>query len=178
VKLSVLIVKVTRMIRGKIFALQHGIKSNGIRIGKRVSVSKPHKNTKVLLGNNSFLYDSVNLYLDQENASIIIGNNSYINRRSEICCKKSVEIGNDCAISWDVVITDSDYHNFMSSESTKSVVIGNHVWIGAKSIILKGVNIGDGAVIAAGSVVNKDVPPNVLVAGSPAKIIKQNVVWK
>jgi acetyltransferase-like isoleucine patch superfamily enzyme len=58
------------------------------------------------------------------------------------------------------------------------VAIGDNVWIGAKAIILKGVTIGDGAVVAAGSVVTKDVAPGVLVAGNPARTLKSNVQWR
>lgn len=176
-KFEVLIKKSMRVLRGNIFLIKHKIKSKNIRIGKRVIISKPHVKTELLIGNNSFLYDDVKIFLDRENAKVKIGDNTYINRRSEICCKKSVEIGNDCAISWDVTITDSDYHSIMGLKSTKPVKVGNRVWIGAKSTILKGVSIGDGSVIAAASVVTKDVPPNVLVAGNPAKIVKHNVYW-
>jgi maltose O-acetyltransferase len=55
------------------------------------------------------------------------------------------------------------------------VIIGDNVWIGERAIILKGVNIGDNAIVAAGSVVTKSIPNNSLVAGNPAKIIKQNL---
>ena len=57
------------------------------------------------------------------------------------------------------------------------MVIGSHVWIGCNVLILKGVTVGDGAVIAAGSVVTKDVPAASLVGGNPARILKENVTW-
>ena len=56
-------------------------------------------------------------------------------------------------------------------------VVGNDVWIGARVLILKGITIGDGAVVAAGSVVTRDVPAKALVAGNPARIIKEDVYW-
>ena len=60
----------------------------------------------------------------------------------------------------------------------KRISIGNEVWIGNRAMILKGVTIGNGAVIAADSVVTHDVPAYSVVAGNPAKVIKENVVWK
>jgi len=61
---------------------------------------------------------------------------------------------------------------------SKPIKIGNHVWVGKGCAILKGVTIGDGAIVGAHSVVTKDIPPRTLVAGVPAKIIKENVNWK
>ena len=61
---------------------------------------------------------------------------------------------------------------------SKPVHIGNHVWIGRSAIILKGVTIGAGAIVGAGSVVTRDVPARSLVAGNPAKVIKENVEWE
>ena len=61
---------------------------------------------------------------------------------------------------------------------TKPIEIGDHVWIGLRAIILKGVKIGNGSVIAAGAVVTRDVPPYSLVAGVPARVIKENIYWE
>ena len=58
------------------------------------------------------------------------------------------------------------------------IKIGNHVWIGMDAKILSGVTIGDGAIIAAGAVVTKDVPAYSLAAGCPAKVVRENVVWE
>ena len=59
----------------------------------------------------------------------------------------------------------------------RPIDIGNHVWIGSKANILKGIKIGEGAIVASGAVVTKDVPEHSLVAGDPAKVIRQNVEW-
>jgi acetyltransferase-like isoleucine patch superfamily enzyme len=73
---------------------------------------------------------------------------------------------------------DRDYHKIDSDEEViKPVRICDNVWIGCNSIILKGVTLGEGVVIAAGSVVTADVPPKALAAGNPAKVIKENVCW-
>ncbi|EKY6592950.1 acyltransferase, partial [Escherichia coli] len=154
------------------------IKAKGLRCGKNVKISLPHNGCDVNIGDNVLLYDNVCMYLDADNVEISIGDNTYINRRTEICCQSSVKIGSGCAISWDVSITDSDYHSACGKNKTKAIVIGNNVWIGCKSVILKGVKIGEGAIIASGSIVTKDVPPRTLVAGNPARVIKENVTWK
>jgi serine acetyltransferase len=104
----------------------------------------------------------------------------YVNCHSAIACFKDIRIGDDVAIAENVVIRDSDNHSIVGSrhEMTQPIVIGNHVWIGMNCNILKGVTIGDGAVIAAGSVVNKDVPANVLAGGVPARVIRERIEWR
>ena len=78
------------------------------------------------------------------------------------------------------MIRDSDNHTIVRDGYTPTapIKIGNHVWIGVNCTILKGVTIGDGAIIAAGSVVTKDVPAHSLVGGVPAKVIRTDVEWK
>ncbi len=114
-----------------------------------------------------------------DNAKLIL-NSGYCNGFVQIICTDKVEIGEDVAIARDVIIRDTDSHEIVAeNHKVKApVVIGNHVWIGTRAIIMKGVKIGDGAVIAAGAVVTKDVPPKTIVAGVPAKVIRENVEWK
>lgn len=104
----------------------------------------------------------------------------FFNSNIKIRCHKKIEIGDNVAISHDVTIMDSDAHDGLwdGYEKTKPIKIGNHVWIGTRVTILKGVTIGDNAIIAAGSVVTKNVPNNTIVAGVPAKVIKININWK
>ncbi len=148
-----------------------------LRVCGRVKVSKAPR-ARLLLGDRVMLFQNTGFYLDAGDAVIEIGDRTFINRRSEIVCKQLVKIGRDCAISWDVCITDTDIHALEGAETTKPTVIGDRVWIGNKAVVLKGVTIGDGAVVAAGSVVSKDVPANTLVAGVPAKPIRNNVRWR
>ena len=141
----------------------------GVRILKR--------DGRITVGDRVLLHRFVKL--SAFGGNIEIGNNTYIGDRTEIHAGESVKIGNNVNISWDCNILDRDYHAFESdTEIIKPVTIGDNVWIGCRCLVLKGVNIGDGAVIAAGSVVTKDVPPKCLVAGNPAKVIKENVWWK
>ncbi|WP_319001939.1 acyltransferase [Clostridium algoriphilum] len=112
-------------------------------------------------------------------ATLTLGS-GFINNNVNISCFDKITIGEGVAISEDVIIRDSDNHNIIYDgfKKTKPITIGNHVWIGMRVTILKGVTIGDGAIIAVGSVVTKDVPPNCLVGGTPAKVLKTNVVWE
>lgn len=114
-----------------------------------------------------------------KNAKLNLGS-GYINRNVKIRCYQEISIGNDVAISENVTIWDSDAHQIMGKEKqmTQPISIGNHVWIGTNATILKGVTIGDGAIIAAGSIVTKDIPAGCLAAGVPAKVIKENMQWK
>lgn len=114
-----------------------------------------------------------------KNAILEIGS-GYTNNNAEINCFKHIRIGNDVAISKGVIIRDSDNHEIIgnSNQTSAPIVIGNHVWIGLNAIILKGVTIGDGAIVAAGAVVAKNVPAYSMVAGVPARILKTDVVWK
>lgn len=109
----------------------------------------------------------------------------YMNHDCVIDCFDSISIGHHVVISERVVLRDSDNHTIKDMEAISSdesavtapIVIGDHVWVGMNTVVLKGVTIGEGAVVAAGSVVNKDVQPHCLVAGVPAKVIKTNVSW-
>ncbi|MBP6872851.1 MAG: acyltransferase [Bacteroidales bacterium] len=77
------------------------------------------------------------------------------------------------------MIRDSDNHNVLKEGyvQSKPILIGDNVWIGMRAIILKGVTIGNGSIVAAGAVVTKDVPPNTVVGGVPARVIRENVSW-
>ena len=103
----------------------------------------------------------------------------YANNNITIDCFERVDIGQGVAISKGVTIRDSDSHSINGKNRISApIIIGNHVWIGLNATILKGVSIGDGAVIAAGAVVTRDVPANALVGGVPAKIIKGDITWE
>ena len=107
--------------------------------------------------------------------NITVGKNVFINSG---CCfqdQGGIEIGNNVLIGQQVVIATLNHD--LSPEKRANMLpapvkIGNDVWVGAHATILSGVTVGDGAVIAAGAVVTKDVPANTVVGGVPAKVIK------
>jgi acetyltransferase-like isoleucine patch superfamily enzyme len=101
-----------------------------------------------------------------------IGKGTYINRNAHIVVNESVQIGYGVKIGWDVVIMDTDLHGHSGQPArTKPVVIEDNVWIGCRALILKGVHIGAGAIIAAGAIVTKDVPPLAVVASPSATVL-------
>jgi acetyltransferase-like isoleucine patch superfamily enzyme len=115
-------------------------------------------------------------------ACLDIGPETFINPNARVIALESIRIGADCAVAWDVQIMDGDRHFFLNAEgqqekNTAPIQIGDHVWIGARSLILKGAHIDNGAVIGAGSVVSGRVGAGVVVAGNPAKVIREGVQW-
>ncbi len=108
-----------------------------------------------------------------------IGDRFFVNHYAVIDCHHQIQIGNDVMIGPHAYIGDFDHDlgschspKITSATVTEPVNIGNFVWLGANSVVLKGVTIGDGAVVAAGAVVTKNVPAMMIVGGIPARVIK------
>ncbi len=115
---------------------------------------------------------------------ITIGNNCSIGEGSHITAINSIKFGNNVRLGKNILITDNSHGesvrellntapNFRPLYSKGPVVIDDNVWIGEKSSIMPGVHIGKGVIVAANSVVTKDVPPYCVVAGVPAKVVKE-----
>lgn len=138
----------------------------------------------LIMKENSSL--EVDRFVIGSGSNVFIGNGAklklgsgYIDRKAVIYCYQDISIGQDVMIAEDVMIRDSNNHTIAYEGYVKDapVVICDKVWIGARATILCGVTIGEGAVVAAGSVVTKDVPAHCLVGGVPAKILKTNIEW-
>ena len=142
-------------------------------------------------GNNNILYigdncvvNNTSIILDNEGAEIKIGNKTSIAKAQIVSLEPyKIEIGEDCMLSYDIEIRNTDSHKIYDKDTNKrinegkSVNIGNHVWLGMRAVILKGVNIGNNSIVAGGSIVTKDVKANTIVSGSPARQIKESVYW-
>jgi len=114
-------------------------------------------------------------------SKIIIGDNVGLNGTSITSRSKTICIGAGTIIAPNVIIVDSDFHkpwppdsrmDYPGDELDGDIQIGNNCWIGMNTIILKGVKIGENSIIGAGSVIVKNIPPNSLAGGVPAKVVK------
>jgi maltose O-acetyltransferase len=143
-------------VRGRVIVQNYG----RIELGERVNIDAA----------------TVPVELASFGGPLTIGEATYINYGTTISAHTAVTIGAGCLIGNYAMIMDSDYHDvtdFAKPGATNPIVIEDRAWVGARAIVLKGVRIGRGAVVAAGAVVTKDVPPRTLVAGVPAKVVRE-----
>ena len=95
-----------------------------------------------------------------------------------------ITFGEDCMVSSQVYVSISDIHPIYDRatgdriNAAASIMIGNHVWLGLRSMIMKGAVIGDGAVVAAGAILSGRAPANTIMAGVPARLVRENIVWR
>ena len=133
---------------------------------------------RITMGTRCTLQENVWLFVGGASAELCIGEHPFIGRITEIEVARKVEIGSGCLIAPGVFITDHNHATeigepiWRQRSTISTVIIEEDVWISANSVILAGVKIGKGAIIAAGAVVNRDVAPNTIVGGVPAKFIR------
>ena len=138
---------------------------------------------KIFIGANCCL-KNLTIDMKNENSVIKIGDKTSIEEARITSFEPyKIEIGKDCMFSADIVIMNTDVHKIydtttkLKTNEGKEISIGNHVWLGIRTIVLKGVNIGDNSIVAAGSIVTKDVKANTVVSGNPARQVKENRNW-
>jgi acetyltransferase-like isoleucine patch superfamily enzyme len=143
-------------IRGKVMVRNEGT----IRLGDRVRFRAKVATSELATWNGGTLE---------------IGEGTTINYGSSISAAGLVKIGKDCLIGTYVNIMDCTFHNIEDrswSLDAEPVIIGDRVWLGNRCMIMKGVTIGDGAVVAGCSLVTRNVPPNTMVVGVPARVVQ------
>lgn len=140
-------------------------------------------NNELFIGKNCSI-NNVDIIFDNENSKIEIGNKTSMAKSLIVSLEPyPITIGEDCMISYDVEIRNTDSHMIYDLDMKKrinqgkKVKIGNNVWLGARTMILKGVEIEDNSIVAVGSIVNRNVEGNTIVAGVPAKKVKENIYW-
>lgn len=163
-----------------------------------LNISKPiEKKIYLKVGDDSIL--NCNITFESETGEVIVGDRCFIGA-SHVICKSNVEFGDNVFVAWGTYFYDHDSHsidyrerendiitqlqdyragrNFIENKNwavvnSKPIKVCSNAWIGMNCIILKGVTIGNGAIVGAGSVVTKDVAPWTIVGGNPAKLIKE-----
>ncbi|MBD2101133.1 DapH/DapD/GlmU-related protein [Leptolyngbya sp. FACHB-261] len=158
----------------------------GARISNtRITISGSRNKLVIGEGCNIGHLSTSSLWIEDHDCQMFIGKGTTIGGAtigvSEPYSK--VTIGNDCMFAHGIDIRCGDSHSIIDLSSNqrinfpKDVHIGSHVWIARNAQVLKGVTIGENSVIGTGSVVTKDVPPNSIVAGVPARVLRTGVTW-
>ncbi len=175
----------------KLLHFNNTVKINVLGNGTQLhcKVEKRNINSIIKIGDRCLI--NGRLVTENANSSIIIKNNVFIGGKTILDCLSLIEVNDNVLISYECIIADHDSHSISSIKrqedlnrfkdnkmnwsdvNTKPVVIKKNAWIGTRSIILKGVTIGEGSIVAAGSVVTTNVPNYTLVAGNPAIVKKR-----
>jgi acetyltransferase-like isoleucine patch superfamily enzyme len=163
----------------------------------RIRIDCPREDVALQIGDRCILQN--HFIFESTGGKITVGNGVFINGGTKIISRSSIEIGNAVTIAWGCVIYDHDSHSMSylqritdhtqllmdwplgdiaankdwSSVATAPIRICDYVWLGFDVVVLKGVTIGEGAVVGARAVVTKDVPPWTIVVGNPARVAKE-----
>ena len=167
-------------------------RKDGVTVGEKSRIFwariKLPRGARISIGNRSILH--CNITFDSDQGQVTIGDRCYIGR-SHLVCHSKIDIGSDVIISWGVTIVDHNSHSVHWEQRKDDVShwargakqwdgvhrapvkIEDKVWIGFNAIVLKGVTIGEGAVVGAGAVVTRNIPAYTIVTGNPAHPIRQ-----
>lgn len=113
-----------------------------------------------------------------------LGENFLISGDATIICAEKISIGNNSTLAWESIVMDTDHHEIYDASGScinpnQKVIIGNNVWIGARTMILKGCRIPDGCIIGANTTLTKSFDEaKSIIAGTPPRVIKRDVNWK
>jgi acetyltransferase-like isoleucine patch superfamily enzyme len=166
-------------------------RSGAVSVGRGTSLAwrriRNAAGNRLSVGEDSIVH--ANIIFESRGGEIRIGNRSFIGR-SSLVCYRHLSIGNDVIMSWGITVVDHDSHSLDWAQRKNDVLewdkgqknwahianapvtIADKVWIGFNVSVLKGVTIGEGAVIGACSVVTRDIPPYSVAVGNPAKVVR------
>jgi len=147
-----------------------------------IKISGNHN--KVVIKKNAYIAGA-ELWIEDNSCKLTVGENTFVGHHSHLACTEnnsSLSVGSDCMLSSYVQIRTGDSHSILDLNGIRinhasDVVISNHCWIGEGAKILKGTFLDSDLIVATGAVVKGTYPSNVIVAGNPAKVIKNNVTW-
>ena len=160
--------------------------NNSIDIGEGSRLKNTHinitgSNNHVIAEDGSKFDGPINITLEG-NSTLYIGRNSGIRGVTFVLKDGNISVGRNCMFSYGILLRNNDSHKVLDSEgnvtnSPQDIIINDHVWLCERCTILKGVTVGADSIIAFGAVVTKDCPPNSIMAGNPARVVKQNINW-
>lgn len=162
------------------------LKIRGLQGGKDSKVGSITCNwpNKLILGTECEIQDGVDFRIwhpFDDHSGIKLGDKVFIGRNCEFVCSEKIVIGNNCLIASKSTINNTGHEYKINTNinlqpvTSKEIILEDDVWIGTSCVILQGVTIGAGSIVAAGSVVNKSIPANEVWAGVPARFIKKRI---
>ena len=116
--------------------------------------------------------------------NLILGAGFNMTAESTIVCAKEIRFGDDCLLAWDILVMDTDEHPLYNMENErinpdKAILVGNHVWIGCKCVLLKGAEVPDNTVVAAGTLLTSAFNgENQVIGGNPPVVLKSDIYWE
>lgn len=169
-------------LRGSYSVCKHSVLEIGDGCSSH-SVRMDIANSRVTIGRNCSL-QCIELYA--RGSDIHIGDGTSFTWYAQILSHEAsrIIIGSDCLFAGNVMVTTSDMHSIIDVDTGKRtnppipITIGDHVWLGQNVYVMKGVQIGDGSIVGAASVVTRNIPVKSLAVGSPARVVRNNVTWQ
>ena len=148
----------------------------------KVNIQFIGSNAKIMIGEGVWTATELNIVCGN-NAFVGIGNKTTFDRTTLYSAYGDIQIGDDCMFSYEVFLRNHDSHFIFDAETGKrinysrNILIKDHVWIGQNTILLGGFSIGAGSIVGAGSVSSSNFADQVVIAGNPAKAIREKVIW-
>ena len=160
---------------------------NKIEIGEKCSLNNAYfsifgDNNIIIVDDNVRFLGPCNIIMEG-NSLLHIGSGCGIRGVWFVLKGANIIIGKNCMFSYDITLRNHDSHRIFCSDTgkllnpAKDIILGDHIWVGQKVTILKGVNIGDNSIIGFGSIVTKGCESGSVLAGTPARIVRNNVNW-
>lgn len=160
--------------------------NNTIDIGegsrlKDTQISMIGSNNHIIAENGSKFDGPVHITLEG-NSTLYIGRNSGLRGVTFVLKDANITVGRNCMFGYGILLRNNDAHKVLDidgnvTNEARDIVISDHVWLCERCTILKGVTVGADSIVAFGAVVTKDCPPNSIMAGNPARVVKQNINW-
>jgi acetyltransferase-like isoleucine patch superfamily enzyme len=146
---------------------------NLIVYGPNISIGK----NVIIVAADGYRTNLSSLKMGGREGRITIGDNVLIMNGVRVSSASSITIGDGCMLANHCYLTDADWHDIHDRTSapggTRPIVLERGAWVGDSAIVCKGVRVGENSIIGAGAVVTRDVPPNAVVAGNPARVVKR-----